>query len=67
MTIIIFIILNMSNSSSYSFKFYPLNQIYGYFSILIIFLKKIVNYYISNIHYSKNNNIFNINNIIKLA
>jgi hypothetical protein len=74
MTIIIFIILNMSNSSSYSFKFYPLNQIYGYFSILIIFFKKIVNYYISNIHYSKNNNIyntnnniFNINNNIKLA
>ena len=40
MTIKIFIILNMSNSSSYSFKFYPLNQIYGYFSILIIFFKK---------------------------
>jgi hypothetical protein len=28
---------------------------------------KFINYYISNIHYNKNNNIFNNNIIIKLA
>jgi len=28
---------------------------------------KFINYYISNIHYNKNNNIFNIDNNIKLA
>jgi len=49
-------------------------QIYGLFSILIIFFFKFMNYYINNINYKKiknfyntNNHIFNINNNIKLV
>jgi len=39
--IILIIILNMSELSSYSFKFYPSNQIYGFFNSNNIFLKNL--------------------------
>jgi hypothetical protein len=40
-------------------------QIYGFFSIVIIFFFKFINKYIDNINNNDNNNIYNINNIIK--
>jgi len=53
----------VNNNNNNNFLFYPLNQIYGYFSILIIIVFKFITYFINNINYNKNNNIYSIYNI----